>query len=234
MHGGYCQDSPKCPIVPRRDGTLRCARPHGKVITASVKQCHSPAPPRICYNISLAAGSLTLASFIMIRNYLALGLSIVVVAPLAAQPAKKDGVPTGPISYYKNVRPIFQQHCQGCHQPAKPQGGYVMTSYPDLFKTGESELPGVVAGKPQNSLVLKLLNGQVKGRARMPKGKDPLSAQQIKTISEWIAQGATDDTPASVRANSGCRTSADLSTASSYFLSRLLARRPAVSSRGLP
>ena len=25
------------------------------------------------------------------------------------------------ISYYKDVRPIFQQHCQGCHQPAKPR-----------------------------------------------------------------------------------------------------------------
>ena len=47
--------------------------------------------------------------------------------------------------------------------------------------------------------MLKLLSGQIKGRARMPKGKDPLPAPQIKKISEWIAQGAADDTPASVR-----------------------------------
>ena len=24
-----------------------------------------------------------------------------------------------PVSYYKQIRPIFQAHCQGCHQPAK-------------------------------------------------------------------------------------------------------------------
>ena len=32
------------------------------------------------------------------------------------------------VSYDKQVRPIFQAHCQGCHQPAKAGGAYVMTS----------------------------------------------------------------------------------------------------------
>ena len=27
----------------------------------------------------------------------------------------------GKVSYYKDVRPIFAQNCNGCHQPAKPQ-----------------------------------------------------------------------------------------------------------------
>ena len=34
----------------------------------------------------------------------------------------------------------------------------------------------------------------------MPKGKDPLTDMQIKLITDWIAQGAVDDTPASARA----------------------------------
>src|SRR5215472_7144105 len=48
------------------------------------------------------------------------------------------------VSYYKDVRPIFVLHCQGCHQPAKPMGGFVMTSHADLLKKGDSEEPGVL------------------------------------------------------------------------------------------
>jgi WD40 repeat protein len=126
--------------------------------------------------------------------------AFILPAVLAAQPPTKEKAnPNGPVSYYKDVRPIFQQHCQGCHQPAKPLGGFVMTSFPDLFKAGDSEQPGVVASNPQASLLVKLL-GEVKGRARMPKGKEPLSDTQIRTITNWVAQGAVDDTPMSARA----------------------------------
>jgi WD40 repeat protein len=74
-----------------------------------------------------------------------------------------------------------------------------MTSFPDLLKTGDSELPGIVPGKSQESLLVKLL-GEVEGRARMPKGKDPLPDFQVKLITDWVAQGAADDTPMSARA----------------------------------
>lgn len=126
---------------------------------------------------------------------------LTISAVLPAQPPKeKEGpAPGGKVSYYKDVRPIFQQQCQGCHQPAKPQGGYVMTSHPDLLKAGDSELPGVVPGKPKESLLVQLL-GEVQGRAQMPKGKDPLPEHQIKLIRDWVAQGAVDDTPVSARA----------------------------------
>jgi WD40 repeat protein/mono/diheme cytochrome c family protein len=134
----------------------------------------------------------------MLRTLLAISIAFASSSLLSAQPAKD--APTGKISYYKDVRPIFQQQCQGCHQPAKPQGGFVMTSHPDLFKLGDSEQAGVVAGKPEVSLLVKLLKGEDKGRARMPKGKDPLTDVQIKLITEWVAQGATDDTPAAAKA----------------------------------
>src|SRR5262249_53576588 len=38
-----------------------------------------------------------------------------------------------------------------------------------------------------------------KGKAAMPKGKDPLSAKDIDIIKRWIAEGAVDDTPPSAR-----------------------------------
>ncbi len=127
-------------------------------------------------------------------KYLPLFVSLCVVAPvLAADP------PAGKVSYYKEVLPIFRQHCQGCHQPAKPLGGYVMTSYADLLKKGDSEKPGIVPNKLDESFLVKLL-GEVKGRSRMPKNQPPLADAQIKLIEKWVNEGATDDTPASAKA----------------------------------
>ncbi|MCE9531924.1 MAG: c-type cytochrome, partial [Planctomycetes bacterium] len=103
------------------------------------------------------------------------------------------------ISYYKEVRPIFQQHCQGCHQPAKAGGGYNMTAYDDLLKKGDRDKAGIVPGKPANSFLVELIKAK-DGKAEMPRGKEPLSEPQVKLISDWITQGAIDDTPSSAKA----------------------------------
>ena len=119
-----------------------------------------------------------------------------VSAFLSADPQPAE--PTGKVSYYKDIRPIFAQHCNGCHQPAKPGGSYVMTSYADLFKPGEREKAGIVAGKAAASYLLEQITPH-DGKSEMPKGRDPLKPAEIKLITEWIAQGATDDTPPSAR-----------------------------------
>jgi mono/diheme cytochrome c family protein len=118
-------------------------------------------------------------------------------ASLAADPEKKE--PTGPVSYYHDVRRLFQQHCQGCHQPAKPQGGYVMTSHADLLKAGDRGTPGVVPGQPDKSVLVEQIVPKDGKRAAMPKSKDPLAAADIALIRRWIAEGAKDDTPKTAR-----------------------------------
>jgi WD40 repeat protein len=112
---------------------------------------------------------------------------------VAAEPAEKKE--PSEVSYYKDVRRIFQQHCQGCHQPAKPQGGYVMTSFTDLLKKGDHEQPGVVPGHPEQSMIVEQILPKKDKKPEMPKGKDPLSAADIDTIKKWIAAGAKNDTP---------------------------------------
>jgi WD40 repeat protein/mono/diheme cytochrome c family protein len=114
------------------------------------------------------------------------------VAARAEEPAR--------VSYYKDVRPILQQHCNGCHQPAKPLGGYVTTSHADLLKVGERGKPGVVAGKPAESYLVDQIKAADNGKAEMPKNREPLNVIQLKLITDWIQQGAADDTPASARA----------------------------------
>ncbi|MGP0070054.1 MAG: c-type cytochrome domain-containing protein, partial [Isosphaeraceae bacterium] len=107
---------------------------------------------------------------------------------------------SGPkVSYDKQIRPIFQAQCQGCHQPAKAGGGYVMTAFDRMVKGGESEQPAIVPGKPGDSFLLDKITPQA-GKAEMPQDKPPLSAAEIELIGRWVAQGAPDDTPQTARA----------------------------------
>jgi WD40 repeat protein len=114
-------------------------------------------------------------------------------------PAKKDQKPPEKVSYYKDVRPIFMIHCQGCHQPAKAQGGFVMTSHADLFKKGDKDKPGVVAGQPDKSYLLEQITPRGGKPAAMPRDKDPLTPREVNLIKNWIALGAINDTPSSVK-----------------------------------
>jgi WD40 repeat protein len=135
----------------------------------------------------------------LVRPLVLAGAVLAFAGPLlsAAEPEpKKD---PAEVSYYRDVRRVFQQHCQGCHQPAKALGGYVMTDYAGLFKTGDHEQVGVVAGQPDKSFVVEQITPQGDKPAAMPKGRDPLADKEVELIKTWIAQGAKDDTPLSAR-----------------------------------
>ena len=116
----------------------------------------------------------------------------------AVAPAADPLPPAGPVSFYKDVRPLLQQQCQGCHQPAKAQGGYVMTDHAGLFKPADSGKPGVVAGKPDGSFLLDEIRVHG-GKAEMPKNGTPLKPEQFALLERWIKEGAKDDTPASAK-----------------------------------
>ncbi len=109
-----------------------------------------------------------------------------------------EAKPAAQLSYFKDIRPIFQANCQGCHQPAKTSGEYVMTDFARLVRGGESGEAAIVPGKPENSRLLAEITPGPDGKAEMPKDRDPLTAAQVDKVRQWIAEGATDDTPASV------------------------------------
>lgn len=102
------------------------------------------------------------------------------------------------VSYHKQIRPIFQAHCNGCHQPAKPSGGFVMTDFNRLFAGGDSEEKAIVAGHPEKSDLIDEITPE-NGEAEMPKDAKPLTDEQIVLITKWIQQGAKDDSPENTR-----------------------------------
>ncbi len=97
-------------------------------------------------------------------------------------------------SYYRDIRPILQKNCAGCHQPSSKASGLDLTTFA-AFKSGGSRGGAFVAGQPAESLIIKYLTGAMK--PVMPLGGAPLPPEQIATVREWITAGARDDTPAS-------------------------------------
>ena len=99
-----------------------------------------------------------------------------------------------PVSYWNDIRPLLQASCQGCHQPAKAKGDYILTDVPRLIAGGESEEPVVIPTKPDESYFLEQITPK-DGKAEMPPKDAPLHETEIALIKRWIAEGAIDDTP---------------------------------------
>ena len=123
-----------------------------------------------------------------------------VVCFLLAASAAFATADEAPVSFHKQVKPILQAKCQGCHQPAKASGKYVMTEFTKLLVDGESGEHAIVPGKPDKSFLLEQIT-PVDGAAAMPPNDKPLSKLEIELVRNWIAQGAKDDTPPSSKVN---------------------------------
>ncbi|TWU59298.1 WD domain, G-beta repeat [Rubripirellula tenax] len=110
-----------------------------------------------------------------------------------------DDVPvesaTESVSFHRDVEPILNRACYGCHQDAKPLGSYSMTDFHALTIGGETEQAAVVPGKPEDSFLLSQIT-PVDGHAEMPDEPfEPLADVEIEMIRRWIAEGAVDDSP---------------------------------------
>src|SRR5438309_6136844 len=110
----------------------------------------------------------------------AAALALVVFVPPFARAA--EAAAPEKVSYYKQVRPIFQAHCQGCHQPAKARGEYVMTDFAKLLGGGESGEKAVVPGHADKSKLIADITPDKDGKAKMPENKPALTETDLTTI----------------------------------------------------
>src|SRR4051812_40888939 len=89
-------------------------------------------------------------------------------------------------SYFRDIRPVLQRNCQGCHQPNLKSSDLDLTTYEGLTAGGKHG-PGLVE-------IVKYLTGEAK--PQMPLGQPPLAPEAIEIVRNWIAAGAKNDTPA--------------------------------------
>ena len=83
---------------------------------------------------------------------------------------------------YAKVQAIFDRSCTGCHGSS---GGLSLNSHASVM-AGRAVAPG----NPQGSKLVQYISGS---RPRMPKNAPPLSAADVKTVSDWIAGGAKNE-----------------------------------------
>ena len=92
------------------------------------------------------------------------------------------------VNFNKDVVPILKATCVECHNPKKVKGKLRLDNKADAMKGGK-EGKDIVPGKAEESLMYKLLVDKDPDN-RMPQDKDPLPADQIEKIKNWINQGA--------------------------------------------
>jgi len=93
--------------------------------------------------------------------------------------------------YGARIHPIFAAHCISCHGADKHRANLRLDSYRALMKGGEDG-PVIRTGNVKNSDLFRRITLPVGHDDFMPKGKPPLTADELKTIELWIGAGASD------------------------------------------
>lgn len=96
------------------------------------------------------------------------------------------------ISFSRQIAPVLIDQCVECHRSGKAKGGYRLDIVELLLKAGDSETAPVVAGKPDESELYRLIATHEEDD-RMPKKADALPEKEVKLIREWIVGGASLD-----------------------------------------
>lgn len=98
------------------------------------------------------------------------------------------------IDFDRDIRPIFERSCVGCHDGARPKGGLALTGRDSLLKGGQSGDPAIVPGRADDSLLLRYVSGKVEDLEMPPlsrREKYPaLSTEEIARVRAWIEAGA--------------------------------------------
>ena len=93
------------------------------------------------------------------------------------------------VDFVRDVQPILQEHCYACHGQEKQTSGLRLDIKSEAFKGGDGWGPFAVAGEPDESPLIELVTDDDED-SRMPPGEEPLSAEQIATLTAWVEQGA--------------------------------------------
>lgn len=102
------------------------------------------------------------------------------------------------VSLEKDLMPLFQRSCAGCHQADDGNPDAIKTGF--LFKEKKNVLDTVgkiiIKEKPEQSYLLMVVTPSEKNKKMMPppRSRAPaLTAEEIQKITDWIKAGAKDN-----------------------------------------
>jgi len=125
----------------------------------------------------------------------ALAVAFVAPAGVAAEPLPIAAIDRKqPVRFQEDVRPFLAANCVACHNARTKEGGLALETVATIVAGGDSG-PGVVAGKPAESLLLvRAAHRDVDADAMPPEGNSVgarnLSPEELGLLERWIVEGA--------------------------------------------
>lgn len=100
-------------------------------------------------------------------------------------------IPQSNVSYSKHIQPVLELKCasSGCHNDATRAGGLALTSWAQTTADPIITFPG----EPDNSMLVWTIEARAGVPPMPPVGYPPLTADQIRGIRTWIAEGAKNN-----------------------------------------
>ncbi|MEQ1751323.1 MAG: c-type cytochrome domain-containing protein [Prosthecobacter sp.] len=103
----------------------------------------------------------------------------------------------GAVSFEKQILPVLQKKCLDCHsatkvvdgKPKKPKGDLQLDSAWGMLKGAENG-PSLVPGNLAKSYIHEVVTLPKDDDMFMPTKGDPMTAEEIKLLKEWIESGA--------------------------------------------
>ena len=91
---------------------------------------------------------------------------------------------SNPVSFQKDVQPIFRARCVACHGGTR---GLFLNNYANVLQ-GSANGPVVVPGDPAGSRLVQYV-----ASGFMPYGGPTLTPAQVQTLVNWVAAGAPNN-----------------------------------------
>lgn len=108
----------------------------------------------------------------------------VLMIKVSAMAADKPPAP----DFVKDIAPIFQKRCVGCHNADDAEGKLSLDSFADLQKGGEHG-PAVQPGDLASSRLIQMVTGKAKP-VMPPEDEEPLKKEEIALLTAWVESGA--------------------------------------------
>jgi hypothetical protein len=121
-------------------------------------------------------GRVICARWIIVGNFISLVASTAIAADT---PADRH--------FLDQVKPLLDSRCISCHGPEKQKGNLRLDSRAAILKGGDGG-PGIVPGKPADSLILQAVTHK-RADLEMPP-KEKLTPKDVAVLERWIRDGA--------------------------------------------
>jgi len=114
----------------------------------------------------------------------------------AATPAPGAVPAGGPLSFKRDIAPIFVANCVGCHSGngrGLTRSRFDMTTFEKIMAGGKRGKDDVVPGEPDSSHLVLMIKGEEKPKMPQTNGLVGFSEDAVAKIEAWVKAGARLD-----------------------------------------